>query len=83
MRYEAEINNIVNKVASVQYEIEALTEKAYQDAIEYERERIRFAIVQYALDNNLSIESIEPFINIVNCKCFFTILALKSSNFFS
>lgn len=68
MRYEAEINNIVNKVASVQYEIEALTEKAYQDAIEYERERIRFAIVQYALDNNLSIESIEPFINIVNCK---------------
>lgn len=68
MRYEAEINNIVNKVASVQYEIEALTDKAYQDAIEYERERIRFAIVQYALDNNLSIESIEPFINIVNCK---------------
>lgn len=68
MRYEAEINNIVNKVTSVQYEIEALTNKAYQDAIEYERERIRFAIVQYALDNNLSIESIEPFINIVNCK---------------
>jgi len=46
----------------------ALTNKAYKDAIEHERERIRFAIVQYALDNNLSIEGVEPFINIVNCK---------------
>lgn len=68
MRYETEINNIVNKLTDIQYDIKALTNKAYQDAVEYERERIRCAIVQYALDNNLSIESVEPFINIVNCK---------------
>ena len=68
MRYETEIKNIVNKMTGIQYEIKALTNKAYQDAIEYERERIKCAIVQYALDNNLSAESIEPFMNIIDGK---------------
>lgn len=65
MRYETEINNIVNKLTDIQYDIKALTNKAYKDAVEHERERIRCAIVQYALDNKLSLESIEPFVNIV------------------
>ena len=68
MRYEEEINNIVNKIVDVQYDIKALTNKVYQDAIGHERERIRIAMVQYALDNNLPIESIEPFVKIVDGK---------------
>lgn len=68
MRYETEINNIANKILDIQYDIKALTNKAYQDAIEHERERIRCAIVQYALDNKLPVESVEPFVNIVDCK---------------
>ena len=65
MRYEKEVNEIMNKIQSVEYDIVGLMEKVKNDAITDERDRIRFAIVQYALDNNIDATVIEPFIKII------------------
>ena len=65
MRYEKEVNEIMNKIQSVEYDIVGLMEKVKNDAITDERDRIRFAIVQYALDNNIDTTVIEPFIKII------------------
>lgn len=66
MRYEKEVNEIMNKIQSVEYDIVGLMEKVKNDAITDERDRIRFAIVQYALDNNIDATVIEPFIKIID-----------------
>ena len=66
MRYEKEVNEIMNKIQSVEYDIVGLMEKVKNDAITDERDRIRFAIVQYALDNNIDATVIGPFIKIVD-----------------
>ena len=65
MRYEKEVNEIMNKIQSVEYDVVGLIEKVKNDAITDERDRIRFAIVQYALDNNIDATVIEPFIKII------------------
>lgn len=65
MRYKTEIDNIVNKMSSIQYDVEILVNQAYQDAVLHERSQIKTAIVQYALDNHLLAKDIEPFINII------------------
>ena len=65
MRYEKEVNEIMNKIQSVEYDIVGLMEKVKNDAVTDERDRIRFAIVQYALDNNIDSSVIEPFIKII------------------
>ena len=65
MRYEKEVNEIMNKIQSVEYDVVGLIEKVKNDAITDERDRIRFAIVQYALDNNIDTTVIEPFIKII------------------
>ena len=66
MRYEKEVNEIMNKIQSVEYDIVGLMEKVKNDAIIDERDRIRFAIVQYALDNNIDATVIDPFIKIID-----------------
>ena len=66
MRYDKEVNEIMNKIQSVEYDIVGLMEKVKNDAITDERDRIRFAIVQYALDNNIDSSVIEPFIKIID-----------------
>ena len=66
MRYEKEVNEIMNKIQSVEYDIVGLMEKVKNDAITDERDRIRFAIVQYALDNNIDATVIDPFIKIID-----------------
>ena len=66
MRYEKEVNEIMNKIKSVEYDIVGLMEKVKNDAITDERDRIRFAIAQYALDNNIDATVIEPFIKIID-----------------
>ena len=66
MRYEKEVNEIMNKIQSVEYDIVGLMEQVKNDAITDERDRIRFAIVQYALDNNIDATVIEPFIKIID-----------------
>ena len=66
MRYDKEVNEIMNKIQSVEYDIVGLMEKVKNDAITDERDRIRFAIVQYALDNNIDATVIEPFIKIID-----------------
>ena len=66
MRYEKEVNEIMNKIQNVEYDIVGLMEKVKNDAITDERDRIRFAIVQYALDNNIDATVIEPFIKIID-----------------
>ena len=68
MRYEKEVNEIMNKIQSVEYDIVGLMEKVKNDAITDERDRIRFAIVQYALDNNIDATVIEPFIKIIDSR---------------
>ena len=68
MRYEKEVNEIMNKIQSVEYDIVGLMEKVKSDAIIDERDRIRFAIVQYALDNNIDATVIEPFIKIIDSR---------------
>ena len=65
MRYEKEVNEIMNKIKNVEHDIVGLMEKVKNDAITDERDRIRFAIVQYALDNNIDSSVIEPFIKII------------------
>ena len=65
MRYEKEVNEIMNKIQSVEYDVVGLIEKVKNDAITDERDRIRFSIVQYALDNNIDATVIEPFIKII------------------
>ena len=66
MRYEKEVNEIMNKIQSVEYDIVGLMEKVKNDAITDERDRIRFAIAQYTLDNNIDATVIEPFIKIID-----------------
>ena len=66
MRYEKEVNEIMNKIKNVEHDIVGLMEKVKNDAITDERDRIRFAIVQYALDNNIDTTVIEPFIKIID-----------------
>lgn len=66
MRYEKEVNEIMNKIQSVEYDIVGLMEKVKNDAITDERDRIRFAMVQYALDNNIDSSVIDPFIKIID-----------------
>ena len=66
MRYEKEVNEIMNKIKNVEHDIVGLMEKVKNDAITDERDRIRFAIVQYALDNNIDATVIEPFIKIID-----------------
>ena len=66
MRYEKEVNEIMNKIQSIEYDIVGLMEKVKNDAITDERDRIRFAIVQYALDNNIDATVIDPFIKIID-----------------
>lgn len=66
MRYEKEVNEIMNKIQNVEHDIVGLIEKVKNDAIADERDRIRFAIVQYALDNNIDATVIEPFIKIID-----------------
>ena len=68
MRYKKEVNEIMNKIQSVEYDIVGLMEKVKNDAITDERDRIRFAIVQYALDNNIDATVIEPFIKIIDSR---------------
>ena len=68
MRYDKEVNEIMNKIQSVEYDIVGLMEKVKNDAIIDERDRIRFAIVQYALDNNIDTTVIEPFIKIIDSR---------------
>ena len=65
MRYEKEVNEIMNKIKNVEHDIVGLMEKVKNDAITDERDRIRFAIVQYALDNNIDATVIDPFIKII------------------
>lgn len=66
MRYEKEVNEIMNKIKNVEHDIVGLMEKVKNDAITDERDRIRFAIVQYALDNNIDATVIDPFIKIID-----------------
>lgn len=66
MRYDKEVNEIMNKVQSVENDISRLMEKVKNDAVTDERDRIRFAMVQYALDNNIDSSVIEPFIKIID-----------------
>ena len=66
MRYDKEVNEIMNKIQSVEYDIVGLMEKVKNDAITDERDRIRFAIAQYVLDNNIDATVIEPFIKIID-----------------
>ena len=66
MRYEKEVNEIMNKIQSVEHDIVGLIGKVKNDTIADERDRIRFAIVQYALDNNIDATVIEPFIKIID-----------------
>lgn len=66
MRYDEEVNEIMNKVQSVENDISRLMKKVKNDAVTDERDRIRFAIVQYALDNNIDSSVIEPFIKIID-----------------
>ena len=66
MRYEKEVNEIMNKIQSIEYDIVGLMEKVKNDVITDERDRIRFAIVQYALDNNIDATVIDPFIKIID-----------------
>lgn len=66
MRYDKEVNEIMNKIQSVEYDIVGLMEKVKNDAIIDERDRIRFVIVQYALDNNIDATVIDPFIKIID-----------------
>lgn len=66
MRYDKEVNEIMNKIQSVEHDIVGLMEKVKNDAIIDERDRIRFAIVQYALDNNIDATVIDPFIKIID-----------------
>ena len=65
MRYDKEVNEIMTKVQSVEYDIVGLIEKVKNDVVTDERDRIRFAMVQYALDNNIDSSVIEPFIKII------------------
>ena len=60
-----EVNEIMNKVQSVENDISRLMEKVKNDVVTDERDRIRFAMVQYALDNNIDSSVIEPFIKII------------------
>lgn len=66
MRYDKEVNEIMTKVQSIEYDIVGLMEKVKNDAVTDERDRIRFAIVQYALDNNIDATVIDPFIKIID-----------------
>ena len=66
MRYEKEVDEIMNKIQSVEYDIIGLIEKVKNDAITDERDRIRFTIIQYALDNNIDATVIDPFIKIID-----------------
>lgn len=66
MRYEKEVDEIMNKIQSVEYDIIGLIEKVKNDAITDERDRIRFTIIQYALDNNINATVIDPFIKIID-----------------
>ena len=66
MRYEKEVNEIMNKIKNVEHDIVGLMEKVKNDVITDERDRIRFAIVQYALDNNIDATVIDPFIKIID-----------------
>ena len=66
MRYEKEVNEIMNKIKNVEHDIVGLMEKVKNDAITDERDRIRFAIVQYAWDNNIDATVIDPFIKIID-----------------
>lgn len=66
MRYDKEVNEIMNKVQSVENDISRLMEKVKNDAVTDEKDRIRFAMVQYALDNNIDSSVIEPFIKIID-----------------
>ena len=68
MRYEKEVNEIMNKIKNVEHDIVGLMEKVKNDAITDERDRIRFAIVQYALDNNIDATVIDPFIKIIDSR---------------
>ena len=65
MRYDKEVNEIMTKVQSVENDIARLMEKVKDDAVTDERDRIRFAMVQYALDNNIDSSVIESFIKII------------------
>ena len=65
MRYDKEVNEIMTKVQSVENDIARLMEKVKNDVVTDERDRIRFAMVQYALDNNIDSSVIEPFIKII------------------
>ena len=65
MRYDKEVNEIMTKVQSVEYDIVGLIEKVKNDVVTDERDRIRFAMIQYALDNNIDSSVIEPFIKII------------------
>ena len=65
MRYDKEVNEIMNKIKNVEHDIVGLMEKVKNDAITDERDRMRFAIVQYALDNNIDAMVIEPFIKMI------------------
>ena len=66
MRYDKEVNEIMNKIQSVEYDIIGLMEKVKNDAITDERDRIRIAIAKYALDNNIDATVIDPFIKIID-----------------
>ena len=65
MRYDNEVNKIITKVQSIENDITKLIEKVKNDAVTDERDRMRFAVVQYALDNNIDPSVIEPFIKII------------------
>lgn len=64
--YEKEINSVKNHLQNIEYLIEPLINKTYNDGIKHEREKIKNLIIQFTIDNNISADKIQPIIDIIN-----------------
>ena len=64
--YEKEINGIKNHLQNIEYSIESLIDKTYDDGIKHERERIKNSIIQFAINNSIPVDKIQPIIDIIN-----------------
>lgn len=64
--YEKEINGIKNHLQNIEYSIESLIDKTYDDGIKHERERIKNSIVQLVINKNIPADKIQPIIDIIN-----------------
>ena len=64
--YEKEINNIKNHLQNIEFSIEPLINKTYNDGIKHERERIKNSIIQFAINNSIPVDKIQPIIDIIN-----------------